>query len=353
MMILPLFAASLCVAQEPTAADRQWIQSRVDFLSKIFELNPSQSKALLDTHMGLVADQHAYFNGPGIKPTLRSLQVGLDQAMTTSGEDVRAAVMERLNTQLYNIYAKAPMSYTNVLSKLEPTLPKEQVDKGYGNMKAHFANQLKSGKVELKRENIDLLAGQAVEMPSQAVKKLAVSIPPAAPPVNIQSTPAQPIPAKPTAQPTPLPPTPPVAVKPVPPPAPPPREYGPAPAKDTWAAQVDSVTGKYKFRPDQLAQAKKILDQATKQAEKTTDAKPLSEIYGVMNDRVMALVSIEQRITTDGEKSVLPTPVTPAQPGTGPIKIVPQPAAATPPAGAKPTTPPTPAPAKPSEPTKP
>ncbi len=359
MMVLPLFAATLCVAQEPTAADRQWIQSRVDFLGRMYELNPAQSKQLLDAHMGLVADQHAYFNGPGIKPTLRSLQVGLDQAMTTTGEDVRAAVLERLNTQLYNIYAKAPMSYANVLSKLEPTLSKEQVDKAYGNMKAHFANQLKSGKVELKRENIDLLAGQAVEMPSQAVKKLAVNIPPAAPPVNVQTTPTPPSPTKPMAQPTPLPPTPPVAVKPVPPPAPPPREYGPAPAKDTWAAQVDSVTGKYKFRADQLAQAKKILDQATKQAEKTTEAKPLSEIYGVMNDRVLALVSIEQRIATDGEKSVLPTPVTPAQPVTGPIKIVPQPAGATPPAGttppagAKPTAPPTPTPAKPAEPAKP
>ena len=372
MLIIPLFTASLCAAQDPgaapTAADKQWIQSRVDFLGKMFELNPAQSKQLVDTHMSLIPAQQDYLNGPGIKPTLRSLQVGLDQALTTAGEDVRATVLERLNTQLYGIYGKAPMSYANVLSKLEPTLPKEQVDKGYGNMKAHFANQLRSGKVELKRENIDALAGQAVELPSQAVKKLSVNIPPAAPPVNVvPSTPTTPVAAKPQT-PTPLPPTPPVAVKPPPPPAPPPREYGPAPAKDTWAAQVDSVSGKYKFRPDQLAQAKKILDQATKLAEGAKDAKPLSEIYGVMNDRVLALASMEQRIAADGEKAVIPPPVTPPQPVTGPIKVVPQPQPTTPttpggtaaakptdPAAAKPATPTpaAPAPVKPAEPAKP
>jgi len=373
MLMIPLFTATLCAAQAPdsapTPADRAWIQSRVDFLGKMFELNPAQSKQLFDTHVSLIADQQAYFNGAGIKPTVRSLQVGLDQALTTSAEDVRASVLESLNTQLYRIYAKAPMSYASVLAKLEPTLPKEQVDKGYASMKNHFANQLRGGKVDLKRENIDVLAGQAVELPSQATKKIAVNIPPAAPPVNVVPTPTLAPPTKMasnTAQtPTPLPPTPPTLPKPVPPPAPPPREYGPAPALDTWAAQVDSVSGKYKFKPDQLAQAKKILDQATKQAEGTKDAKPLSEIYGVMNDRVTALASIEQRIAADGEKAVIPPPVKPAQPITvnNPIKVVPQPATPTPPkpgdaAGAKPATPaaPTPAapaPAKPAEPAKP
>lgn len=360
MLIIPLFTASLCAAQNPdaapTAADKQWIQSRVDFLTRMFELNPAQSKQLVDTHMSLIPAQQEYFNGAGIRPTLRSLQVGLDQALTTAGDDVRATVLERLNTQLYDIYSKAPMSYANVLAKLEPTLSKEQVDKGYSNMKAHFANQLRSGKIELKRETIDHLAGQAVEMPSQATKKIAVNIPPASPPVNV--VPSQAPPTITSKPPTALPPTPPVAVKPPPPPAPPPREYGPAPAKDTWAAHVDSVSDKYKFRPDQLAQAKKILEQATKMAEGTKDAKPLSEIYGVMNDRVTALASLEQRIAADGEKSVLPPPVTPvtpvtaAQPGPAPIKVVPQPQ---PTDAAKPATP-TPGaanPAKPAEPAKP
>lgn len=367
MLIIPLFTATLCAAQAPdsapTPADRAWIQSRVDFLGKMFELNPAQSKQLFDTHVSLIADQQAYFNGAGIKPTVRSLQVGLDQALTTSAEDVRATVLESFNTQLYRIYSKAPMSYANVLAKLEPTLPKEQVDKGYGNMKTHFANQLRSGKVELKRENIDVLAGQAVELPSQATKKISVNIPPAAPPVNVVPTPTPPTTITKNTTPTPLPPTPPALPKPIPPPAPPPREYGPAPAMDTWAAQVDSVSGKYKFKPDQLAQAKKILNQATKLAEGAKDAKPLSEIYGVMNDRVTALASIEQRIAADGEKSVIPPPVTPAQPVNmnNPIKVVPQPA--TPPkpgdaAGVKPAapaapTPAAPAPAKPVEPAKP
>lgn len=342
MLIVPLFTASLCAAQDaPTPADRQWIQSRVDFLGRMFELNPAQSKQLLDKEVGLIADQQAYFNGPGIKPTLRSLQVGLDQALTTAGDDVRATVLERLNTQLYGIYTKAPLSYSSVLAGLEPTLSKAQVDKGYANMKTHFANQLRSGKVELKRENIDVLAGQAVELPSQATKKISVNIPPAATPMNISQTPAPPITQH--TSPTPLPPTPPLP-KPLPPPAPPPREYGPAPALDTWASHVDSVSEKYKFKADQLAQAKKILDHATKLATGTQDEKQLSEIHGVMSDRVKALASLEQRILADGEKSVVPPQPAPVTPGAGPIKIVPQAPAATPPA---------PAPVKPAEPAKP
>ena len=109
--------------------------------------------------------------------------------MTTTAEDVRGPVLDRLNAQLYGIYAKAPMSYTNVLAKLEPTLPKEQVDKGYANMKVNFANQLRAGKIDLKRENVDILAGQAVELPSLSNKKLTLNIPPAAPPANVNVTP--------------------------------------------------------------------------------------------------------------------------------------------------------------------
>ena len=386
-MLLPLFAATLCAADDtpykPTDADKLWIQSRVNFLSTNFGLSPAQQTQLLDKHMALVPEQHAYQTGPSIRQTVRSIQLGLDYAVSNTTEDVRATVLERLNGQLYGIYSRAPMSYANVLDGLEPTLTKEQVDKGYANFKSKFANQLRGGKTELKRENIDILAGQAVDLPSLTPKKISVDIPPAAPPVNINSTPAQPGPIAqnptPTNPPIQLPPTPPPP-RPVAPP-PPPRNYGAAPARDTWASQVDSVTGKYKFRADQLAQAKKVLDQANKLADGTKDDKALGEIYGVMNDRVVALASMEQRIAVDGEKSVMPQPVMP-QPGMPvvpgqPIRINPQqpvqpgqpvpapqpgamsqtpPPQAQPPAGVKPATPPpanpaTPPAAKPAEPT--
>jgi len=362
IFVLPLMTAAICAAQTPflpTADDTQWVQARVAFLAKMYELNPGQQGQLTQTCTGLIGEQANYQNSESVRLTVRSIQVGMDQAMTGSGDDVRGAVLDRLNSQLYNIYTKAPLSYASIASKLEPTLPKDQVDKGYANMKVHFANQLRSGKIEMTRENIDRLAGQSVELPSIASRKLSIDIPPAAPPTNVNPTPVVQAPIKPPVTPTPpapLPMTPP-PVKPVPPPPPPPREYGPAPARDTWASRVDEVAGKYKFTPEQLARAKTILDQANKLADGAKDAKPLSEIYGVMNDRVTSLASTEQRIKADGEKSVVPA--TPSAPiVSGPLKVVPKP-----PPGAtvidagvpQPSTPPPatpPAPVKPAEPAK-
>lgn len=361
---LPLFVTALCVAQtpyQPTADDNQWVKSRVAFLTKVYELNPGQQAQLEKDCMSLMTAQADYQQGDSVRMTVRSLQVGMDQAMTGTTEDVRGAVIDRMNSQLYGIYTKAPLSYASIAAKLEPTLPKDQVDKGYGNMKVHFANQLRSGKTELKRENIDMLAGQSVELPSISSKKLALNIPPAATPMTVNSTPVAQAPARPPVPATPASPLPmtPPTVKPVMPPPPPPREYGPAPERDTWAARVDEVAAKYQFKPEQLARAKTILDQANKQADVVKEGKAMSEIYGVMNDRVNALASTEQRIKADGEKSVVPA--TPAQPAANaPIKIVPQapPGAKVIDAGvaqpAKPADPPKPAePAKPADASKP
>ncbi|MEK6643683.1 MAG: hypothetical protein AABZ08_07215 [Planctomycetota bacterium] len=219
-----------------------------------------------------------------------------------NSETDRAAKQARFRSQLEAIYSRAPMSLSKTTAMVDSMVGPEKAELAHAKMAAIFANKLNGQPFSVAK--LDGLIMPPMKMIKQQ-DVIAQAQPKPATPAN----PIQPdgkIPPKQNLQPA----MPPIAAN-VPPPAPPspPRDIKPAPPVADWQSTVDGSAKKYKYTPEQMKVAEKVMAQCKARADalkgqpdadkplesKDGKHKPMDLLYDELVQRVEALASSEQK----------------------------------------------------------
>ncbi len=264
----------------PNTADRQWIARRAKFICDAYGLQGKQAERVTAMMIERVDAQRAREENTAM--TIHSLSGALRQLPNEPiSEALRSTLRRKFQRQMYDIYREAPLSYANILRRVEADLSKAQIAAAHERLKQQVSGRLAALGVEFSIQNLDWLRHEGVELPSRATARQGQPRPP---PIAKPSSPKQlPTLPKPVA--------PPAAKlagdasnrRPPPPPPIPPRRPAlptpvakpiePSPPVGEWAGRVDAVVAKYAFTLGQKTQAKAILDQVRPRAEKHLNEK--------------------------------------------------------------------------------
>ncbi|MFQ5422599.1 MAG: hypothetical protein ACE5F9_01310 [Phycisphaerae bacterium] len=253
---------------QPTAADRQWIARRAKFICDVYGLQGKRAERVTAMMIERVGAQRGREADTAM--TIHSLSGALRQLPNEPiSEALRSTLRRKFQRQMYDIYREAPLSYANILRRVEADLSKAQIAAAHERLKQQVSGRLAALGVEFSIQNLDRLRHEAVELPSRAAAPQAQPRPlPIAKPSVPKQLPTVPRPASPPAdklagnvsnrRPPPPPPIPTPVAKPI----------EPSPPVGEWAGRVDAVIAKYAFTLGQKTQAKAILDQTRPRAEK-------------------------------------------------------------------------------------
>lgn len=240
----------------------------------------------------------------------------------------RVRIAKKMQSQIYQIHAKDPLSFTNVIKTAEGMLSPDAVKKGRANLASRYKEKV--GNQEPDYTNLDQLVIEPIPFLFQDPATLSNSAPPAVNPVKQNDVPAK---IDSMALPpddsqrmattsTPPPPKPPVT----PPPQKPVEEKpaDPAPPLSQWATSAQLGAANYGFSGEQKTQVEAILQSvqsranaynlenkaAYEQAQGISDSSarakkleelnaPLNKLYAEMNRRIRNIATMEQQQAAD------------------------------------------------------
>ena len=327
------------------------IEQRMQFVSDAYGLDDQQTQRLRADLAKLQAIHEAYMSR--YRRTLRRQTKAISLVIPQQGEydaAMRASLTAKIQNEIYNINARAPLSLANVVGKTEAMLSPGLIEGGRRKIAAKYATVLKGKPLNIK--TIDRLILKPVASSSTAAKPAFA--PPAAPanqtaavsakkkvdpvqrrrvvpePIKIKDQASASRPQRPATPPTAAPPikrkTPPSTRAKAPPQ--PVRPLPPAPPTTDWAAAMDASVTEYGFSDQQklvaqtalksclnraesyLQRKKKPLDRAKQAAPSDENAKrlvelrrPIDKLYDELNQRIDSIATVEQVLAAKKKKA--------------------------------------------------
>lgn len=327
------------------------IEQRMQFVRDAYELDDQQKQRLRADLVKLQGIHEAYLSK--YARTLRRQAKAISLVIPQQSEydqTMRASLIAKIQNEIYNINAGAPLSLANVVSKTEAMLSRARIEGGRRKIAAKYATLLKGKSLNIK--TIDRLILKPVRpSTTPAVQTFATPAPSArkkADPAQRRKVAPKPIKierqasagqAQPPATASRA--TPPIKAK-TPPskraktpparrakaPARPMRPLPPAPPTTGWAAALDASVTKYGFSEKQkliaqkalksclhraeayLQQNKESLDLAKQAAPSDENTKrlvelqrPIDKLYDELNQRVDSLATVEQTLAANKKKA--------------------------------------------------
>ncbi|HWL94662.1 MAG TPA: hypothetical protein VNT79_14165 [Phycisphaerae bacterium] len=284
------------------------IDERLKFAEKTYALDAGKMEQLRAWAATQWPAQVAYMDKYGV--TLRRREMALSAMIAhirDATDDVRDQVAKRMQDQIFEIHAAAPLSHANVARHAETLLNADEVKNAHETLAKSNPQWAASSDIG----KIDFYLVRPVEVGGRA-DPLAQTIrrppPNAAPPPNSQSLEPKKSPDG-------------AASKSVPPPPPPPavksdavpeRLLETAPPVAKWEEYVKDRSSHYDFSDQQTASAQSILKSCADRAKAppSSDDKHLDKLYDELKRRVTAVATIEQinRAAKNEPGSATPAP---------------------------------------------
>jgi hypothetical protein len=317
LVIITLFSPCLFAQTAPSGGPVPYLTSaepdanrlladRIRFARDMYTLDAPTTDRLIHELKGLVSFQEKYLTESSKSIYRIELAATLVMNDANSSETDRTAKQARFRSQLEAIHARAPMSLSKTAAMVDSMVGSEKAELAHAKMAAIFASKLNGQPFNVAK--LDGLIMPPMKMVKQQDVIAQAQPKPATPTNPIQPSTSTPVSNAP--QPNLQPATPPLAAH-VPPPVPPspPRDIKPAPPVADWQSTVDGSAKKYKFTPEQMKVAEKVMAQCKARADalknqpdadkpvETKDGKhkPLDLLYDELVQRVEALASSEQK----------------------------------------------------------
>ena len=132
----------------PNTADRQWIARRAKFICDAYGLQGKQAERVTAMMIERVDAQRAREENTAM--TIHSLSGALRQLPNEPiSEALRSTLRRKFQRQMYDIYREAPLSYANILRRVEADLSKAQIAAAHERLKQQVSGRLAALGVEL------------------------------------------------------------------------------------------------------------------------------------------------------------------------------------------------------------
>lgn len=334
-----LFCVAAAAAQTPgkpaakPGKTSTLVAQRMRFVCDAYGLNDQQTQRLRAGLEKLQSLNDAYMSR--YRRTLRRQTKAISLVIPQQSqydEAMRASIASKIQDEIYDIYAKAPLSLANVVSKTEAMLSQAGIERGRRKIAAKYASLLKGKPLNIKTLDRLILkpvarstaaAAPAFAQPGANARKRAVPVPPhkiASAPTKVDrranagqtQAPTPPRVAPPPKRNT-------TSVKRAPPPPRPQAPLSPAPPPTDWAGVLNTAAAQYGFSEKQnlVAQAAlkscleraesylqkngESLDRAKKAAPSDQNTKkllelrrPLDKLFNELNQRIESIATVEQ-----------------------------------------------------------